>query len=152
MSDFVPINWYDAGFKSPVEYFLYAANFNHYFDNIIVTNLIYDLLPDGSESEGSITIRGILTRHDHTMCSLVMVIDPHLEQKIIDPECQNEDCFAASYNGKQYTIATSISIHVVTVNPSDYTRQRSNDLLQRIFETIPEYFVKIGMIAISLEI
>ena len=90
MVKFVPINWFNAGFTSAVDYIKYAGEFKHYFGDIIVLSCI--------DSGGRYILTGVL--FCDTIRKFRSEITPNPGQFDLDKNDESE--FIYVYNGFYY--------------------------------------------------
>ena len=141
MDEFVPINWFEAGFKNPVEYFKYAMNFKHDFGNIIITE--FTICPD------SCVLTGIVIANNLPIYEFESIITISNEAK------NNEGDFKIMYNNINYRIMTTIDYAIKNnSHPTVETKEKSNEFMSRIISEsiIPGPIFKIAMIAVILEL
>lgn len=141
MDEFVPINWFEAGFKNTVEYFKYAMNFKHDFGNIIITE--FTISPD------SCTLTGIVIANNLPFYEFESIITISNETK------NNEGDFKIMCNNINYRIMTTIDYAIENKShPTVDTKEKSNEFISRIISEsiIPGPIFKIAMIAVILEI
>lgn len=141
MNEFVPTNWFEAGFKNPVEYFKYAMNFKHDFGNIIITE--FAISPD------SCVLTGIVIANNLPIYEFESIIT------ISNEAGNNEGDFKIMYNNINYRIMTTIDYAIKNKShPTVETKEKSNEVMSRIISEsiIPGPIFKIAMIAVILEL
>lgn len=140
MVEFVPINWFNAGFESTVDYIKYAGEFEHDFSAIIVISAIY--------SAGRYTLTCV--QFCDTIRKFRSDITPNWPGFGLDKNDESE--FAYIYNGVNYMISTDILMDEINhgINPTDEIRQKSDELIQNI--NLPDQIIKMAMIAINIEL
>ena len=143
MSNFVPLNWYTSGFTSPIEYFKYAADFNHDFQNVV----IFEVKNIEHDKYKIYELRGVVMYQNKwtTFSSFI------IQQQIIKfhNAQNNEGDFEIEYNGLLYSISTNIDT-LFDIDPTEADRSKSNELIQNI--NLHEYIIKLALIAASLDI
>ena len=141
MDEFVPINWFEAGFKNSVEYLKYAMNFKRDFGNIIITE--FTICPD------SCILTGIVLANNLPIYEFESIIT------ISNEAGNNEGDFKIMYNNINYRIMTTIDYAIKNkIHPTVETKEKSNEFMSRIISEsiIPGPIFKIAMIAVILEL
>jgi len=144
MSDFVPLNWFNSGFKSPIEYFKYAADYNHDFKNVV----IFGVKNNEYDKCAIYELHGIVMYQNKWTTFSSFIVNQQIFK--FDHIQNNEGDFEIEYNGISYSISTNIkdSYDIDEIDEIDY--HKSNELIQTI--NLPEYIIKLALIAVSFEI
>jgi hypothetical protein len=141
MTEFVPINWFEAGFKNPVEYFKYAMDFKHDFSNVIITK--FTIRPDGCILTGVVLAN---TLPYYKFESIIATSENNYAEN-------NEGDFEIMYNGLYYRICTFIDYDIDDVILTADMIDKSSGLLNHIIlELFPKKIIKMAMIAVSLKL
>lgn len=136
MNVFTPYNWYSVGLKSPVEYYLAAAQFSHTIDTIVISRC--------TQEDNRYSIFGKCMPNNN-----LVNFETHITAPYIDKDSRNhESDFVIQCEGVLYRIETTID-----VNKQYMTNTKTFDNpIPNIQLDLPLYIKKLAMLVLHLEI